>query len=181
MAISVKDKEISSAISWYWLQLSRRKQASITAGFTLIELVVVLIIIGILSAIALPNIIATVGKGREAEAKKILSTLGRSQQAYFSENGQFADTIAKLDTNVEGKYYNFPDPTTSTSPEIWVKHDAQSIAADANNTREYQIGVYFENQGYISILCQSDAPGGAVESPNVGTGATACTQGKLLK
>ena len=59
-------------------------------GFTLIELLVVVIIIGVLAAVALPNLLGQVGKARESEAKNIIGALNRAQQSRFVERGSFA-------------------------------------------------------------------------------------------
>ena len=169
-------QKIHSYLLWRWLQLSQRRKEAKINGFTLIELIVVVIIIGILSAVAIPSTLSTIGKGKEAEAKQNLSTMGRGQQTYFFENGQFADSLAKLDMNTTTKYYNLIEPVATAGSVV---HRAESINADANNTREYEMGVYFENQGYITILCQSDAPGGLATVPATGTGTT-CIEGKKL-
>ena len=65
-------------------------------GFTLLELLFVMIIMGVLTAIALPNFIGQVGKAREAEVKLMLGTIGRSQQAFHYERKQFADSYSAL-------------------------------------------------------------------------------------
>lgn len=53
-------------------------------GFTLIELMVVLAIIGVLSAIAIPSYINYIRKARVAEATENLQTIHSYQEAYYS-------------------------------------------------------------------------------------------------
>jgi type IV pilus assembly protein PilA len=66
-------------------------------GFTLIELLVVIIIIGILSAIALPAFLNQANKARASEAKTIVGSISRAQQAYILEAGEFV--TAQTDFN----------------------------------------------------------------------------------
>lgn len=63
------------------------------SGFTLIELTIILVIISILSAIALPSFISQANKAREAEAKQYLGAISRGMQAFFQERQRFTDTV----------------------------------------------------------------------------------------
>ena len=58
-------------------------------GFTLIELVVVIIIIGILASVGFSQYTKVVEKGRGAEARLILGTLRGAEIAEYTENGAY--------------------------------------------------------------------------------------------
>ena len=58
-------------------------------GFTLIELVVVILIVGILTAVGLPQFKAYKKRAKKAEAYQILGVMARSQKIYFDNNKQF--------------------------------------------------------------------------------------------
>lgn len=68
-------------------------------GFTLVELIIVIIVVGILATIGMTQYTKVVEKGRAAEAKQVLGTLRSAQNAYNLENGTFTATIS--DTGVD--------------------------------------------------------------------------------
>jgi prepilin-type N-terminal cleavage/methylation domain-containing protein len=72
-------------------------------GFTLIELLIVVVIIGILAAIAIPKFAATKDKAKLASVKTDLRNAMTAEEAYFSDNATYA-TIANLNA---GKLINF--------------------------------------------------------------------------
>jgi type IV pilus assembly protein PilA len=59
-------------------------------GFTLIELMIVVAIIGILAAIAIPNFLRFQAKSKQSEAKTNLGGIFTAETSYFAENNAFA-------------------------------------------------------------------------------------------
>ena len=65
----------------------RNKEISLESGFTLVELIVVVMIIGILSSIAIPSFINAGHKAKQKEASILLSSYLKAAQAYYIETG----------------------------------------------------------------------------------------------
>ncbi|HEY3933481.1 MAG TPA: prepilin-type N-terminal cleavage/methylation domain-containing protein [Gemmatimonadales bacterium] len=61
------------------------------AGFTLIELLIVVVIIGILAAIAIPKFAATKDKAKLAGVKSDLRNTETAEEAYFSDYSTYGD------------------------------------------------------------------------------------------
>ena len=92
-------------------------------GFTLIELLVVMAIIATLFTIAVPRYFHSVERSKEAVLREDLSTMRDAIDKYYSDNGQYPDT---LDALVAKKYLRaIPlDPITETV-STWVPVPSQ--------------------------------------------------------
>lgn len=66
-------------------------------GFTLVELAVVIVIIGVLAAFGVPRFIKSVERSKAAESFNYLSAVRASQERYHAQQGTYAATVADLD------------------------------------------------------------------------------------
>jgi prepilin-type N-terminal cleavage/methylation domain-containing protein len=66
-------------------------------GFTLIELIIVIIIIGILASLGFTQYGKTIEKGRTAEAKAVLGALRTAETTYNQQNSTYTTSLDSLD------------------------------------------------------------------------------------
>ena len=76
------------------------KQNKFTKGFTLLELLVVVLIIGILAAIALPQYKLAVEKSRISQVLAATKSITQAQELFYMVNGKYTDNINDLDIDV---------------------------------------------------------------------------------
>jgi len=77
-------------------QFSERSTLVNQKGFTLIELMVVIVIIGILVKIAIPAYTSSVQKAYRTDAKSALLDLATREEKFYSINNQYTATLSSL-------------------------------------------------------------------------------------
>ena len=164
---------MNSAFKFKLIQALNKKNGN--KGFTLIELLVVVIIIGVLAAIALPNLLGQVAKGRQAEARTNLGAINRAQQVNRVETGTFAP-LASLPISVTGTYYTFTGPTGASATGAVT--DASAISTYQNDIRDYSGGVGQTTAGvFSSVICETVSPTIPLVSATTTDGSAACPAG----
>jgi general secretion pathway protein G len=87
-------------------------------GFTLIELMVVMLIISLLLTIAVPRYLHSLARSKEAVLKQDLSALRESIDKFYGDTGKFPESLATL---VEKRYLrSIPVDPIAKSAEKWV-------------------------------------------------------------
>src|SRR5579863_10462743 len=71
-------------------------------GFTLIELMIVVAIIGILAALAIPNFIRFQARSKQGEAKSNLKSLFTAQKSYYQEHDKYETCLKQIGFQPEG-------------------------------------------------------------------------------
>ena len=86
-------------------------------GFTLIELMIVVAIIGILAAIAIPNFLKFQAKSKQSEAKTNLKAVYTAETSYFGENNSYG-TFPQVNWEPVGtSRYQFAVEAAGANPE----------------------------------------------------------------
>ncbi|MGB5196599.1 MAG: prepilin-type N-terminal cleavage/methylation domain-containing protein, partial [Candidatus Deferrimicrobium sp.] len=87
-------------------RLTSADHRSASRGFTLIEITIVLLLIGILASMAIYTYGRMINKARMTQAKTVLSHLTKTETIYFTEHDVYTDNVILLDFDpVKYPYY----------------------------------------------------------------------------
>ena len=167
MALSFKKQLIN--------YLSRRNFKSQNA-FTLVELIVVVVIIGILSSIAIPSFQNASEKAKQKEASSMLASYAKAAQAYYTEYGQLAISPRNLGeyVTVSACRYGTVTQCKSAGNALYNNTNTRANARWYTPTGNYQIYMNRRSGTMVNFLAypRSQSGLGAVGCYNTSSGAT---------
>lgn len=89
------------------------------SGFTLVELAVVVVIIGVLAAFAVPRFKASVERSKAAEAFNYLSAVQAAQERFHARQSTYCDDLDNLDIKLSApKYFSLGTPVAGSSGDL---------------------------------------------------------------
>ena len=112
-------------------------------SFTLIEIIVVVIIIGVIMTFAIPNLMTALEKNRLVEGNHTLTALLGAQKRYFFDNNQYTNNLTALDVEIpNSQFFNTPTVSSNTTSLVQLErknsyklsiNDAGKISCTDNN------------------------------------------------
>jgi type IV pilus assembly protein PilA len=109
-------------------------------GFTLIELMIVVAIIGLLSSVAISNFKRFQMKSKSSEAKVNLAAIRTAEEAYFSEYGVYVETLAEPATIPGLSSTGFDDSAMGYATLGWIP--------EGNVYFSYGVGITADGTGF---------------------------------
>jgi prepilin-type N-terminal cleavage/methylation domain-containing protein len=138
-------------------------------GFTLMELIIVVVIIGILAMVGLPQFFRVAERGRAAEGIALLGSIRNAQLRYAAERGATTGVAADLDINVPAaaqlRFFAAPALTAGVNPETAPDSVIATVArTDTQNQtgNQYVLSIQangvFQCAGGLAGTCQIVRP-----------------------
>ena len=128
-------------------------------GFTLVELMVVIIIVGILAAVAVPLYKDYVNKGKASEGQALVGAVAAAEKVYFAQHNQCL-SVGAAGTGTGGGGAADPLGVVATENIYFTAYDVQS--AQSQNSCDYTITTIYNGTAVIKVtLTQANGVIGA--------------------
>jgi prepilin-type N-terminal cleavage/methylation domain-containing protein len=157
-------RELQIKYLQHLLEQEQRQQ-----GFTLVELLVVIVIVAALAVISAPSLMAQISRARATEALSNVSSINRAQQVLYHVRTTFTNDLADIETRVTGEYYTY---TLDTPTDDYFTVNSVNLQNDLKGVSG--AGVMDASLNYTSVVCVSDVPSGNGVSATVPPVALTC-------
>ena len=122
-------------------------------GFTLIELMIVVVIIGILAAIAIPNFIAMQNRAKEGSTKANMHTFQLAAEDYgVQNNGTYAGSATNLESLLPQGGANFKNPFSQATGSGGSYTDVGTFARPLAASSVVGIVSYADSQTFTYVI-----------------------------
>lgn len=148
------------------LSTLRKRMAREESGFTLVELLVVMLILGILAAIAIPSFFAQRDKARDADAKSAARTAQTAMETYATDNGgsYVGATAAKLkaiEPTLNDASLSEPSGLTAKAYKVTV---TEPTTTNTFSIERFDGSVVGTTEGTTKLACTTAGKGGCPSS-----------------
>lgn len=118
-----------------------KKLRSNQKGFTLLELLIVIVIIGILAVLIIPNLASGPARARDSQRKSDLRNIKTALEAYHTDNSNYPQQLSDLTTGSTPYMKTVPNDPKNSGVYVY------TYTPDANPAANYVLVAHLENKG----------------------------------
>jgi type IV pilus assembly protein PilA len=128
--------------------MCRKSEVGTRKGFTLVELAVVIVIIGVLAAFGVPRFLKSVERSKAAEAFQYLAAVRAAQERYIAKEGIYTEDLGALDIVQAAPKYFVVETITAPQADGGEPTWTLTLHRDGNTSSYGEYKVTFTQAGY---------------------------------